>query len=106
MADGPSALGEGRLHFKTGPLGSVLETPREEEEAKAKQKTREPLPVFLVDEFERHLAEANRFAKEGRSADASASLSKAHDYLKQTKDDALRLDLLIRLRQAQSLIKA
>lgn len=104
MADGPNSLGEGRLHFKTGPLGSLLETPREEE--KTKEKERPELPVFLIDEFERHLAEANLYAKQGRGTDASAALSKAHDYLKQTKDDALRMDLLIRLRQAQSLIRA
>lgn len=103
MVDGVFKGDGGRLHFRAGPLENVLEARTEEE--KKKDAARPQLPVFLVDEFERHLAEANQFAKLGRSADASAALSKAHDYLRQTKDDALRLDLLIRLRQAQSLIK-
>lgn len=104
MTDNTIKGDAGRLHFRTGPLENVLDARTEEE--KQKEAARPQLPVFLVDEFERHLAEANQFAKVGRSADACAALSKAHDYLRQTKDDALRLDLLIRLRQAQSLIKA
>lgn len=95
---------EGRLHFKTGPLGNVLEARTEEEKKQEAQKPQ--LPVFLVDEFERHLAEANLYSRQGKSVEASAALGKAQDYLNQTKDDALRLDLLIRLRQAQSLIRA
>ncbi len=80
---------------------------REEEDKKVEgEQKQHRVSVLAFDEFERSIQQANVYASQGKTVEASAELDRAHEYAFEVRDQKLRDELMIRLNQARAAARA